>query len=350
MVLVGLALLSWSGRPPATPPNVVLLIGDGMGLAQISAVYIDRPADFVFDRFPVIGLQKTSSADNLVTDSAAAATAMATGVKTYNSAVGLGPDSARLTNLVELAAANDYATGLVATSSLTHATPAAFAAHARLRGMVEGIAADLSTSSLDLLIGGGQRAFERRYDGRNLLDTLRVRGFRVYPTGSRPLRKLDPTTDERLAYFTADQEPVSVREGRRYLPTAATLAMQRLAARRRAGYFLLVEGSQIDWAGHQNDGPTLLAELHDFQRTVARVLDLARKQGNTLVIVTADHETGGLGIGEQSRMGAPRLAFSSKKHTGTVVPVFAAGPGAERFAGIYENTAIFDKLVEVLGW
>ena len=346
--VIVVALLSWSGRAAAPPVNVVLLIGDGMGLGQLSAAYVDRPGEFVFDRFPVIGLQKTTSADNLITDSAAAGTAMATGVKTNNSAIGLGPDSARLTDIVELAAARDYATGIVVSSSLTHATPASFVAHAPLRGMVEQIAEDLSQSPLDLLIGGGQRGFERRYDGRNLLDTLRARGYTVYPAGSRPLRKLTLSPAERLAYFTANEEPPSVLEGRRYLPRAAGLAMRHLHRSGRAGYFLLVEGSQIDWAGHQNDKAMLLAELHDFQRTVARVLDEAAAQGNTLVIATADHETGGLALGRGSRLGAPRLDFSGKKHTGTLVPVFAYGPGSARFSGIYENTAIFDGIREAI--
>ena len=345
--------LYWSGRPcprPATPRNVVLLIGDGMGLDQISAAYVHRPETFVFDRFPVMGLQKTSSSDNLVTDSGAAATAMATGVKTYNSAIGIGPDSSRLVNIVEYAAAAGLATGVVATSSISHATPAAFTAHRRLRGQVEQIALDVARAPLDLFIGGGERYFTQRYDQQNLLDTLRAQDFTVYPSGGRRLRRIDAEVPEKLAYFTAFKEPLSSLAGRRYLPDAAELAMRRLAVRSAKGYFLMIEGSQIDWAGHQNDGAMLLAELQDFQRTVARVLRVAREQGDrTLVIVTADHETGALALGEGSKMGRPVLDFASKKHTGNLVPVFAAGPGAEAFYGIYENTGIFERMRAALG-
>ena len=348
-----LPVVYWCGTPsvvPERPKNVVLLIGDGMGLDQVSAAWVARPEDFVFEQFPVIGLQKTSSADHLVTDSGAGATAMATGVKTYNSAIGIGPDSVRLTNIVELAAAKGLATGVVATSSLSHATPAGFLAHRRLRGQVEQIAADVAAAPVDVLIGGGERYFTQRFDGRNLLDSLRARRFSVHPAGSKSLRRIDPDAAEKLAYFTARKEPVSALGGRTYLPKAATLAMRRLRARSDAGYFLMIEGSQIDWAGHQNDAAMLLAELRDFQRTIRAVLDEASRQGNeTLVIVTADHETGGLAIGRGSRFDRPVLEFATKKHTGNWVPVFATGPGAETFAGVYENTAIFEKMRAALG-
>ena len=335
---------------PAGPRNVVLLIGDGMGLDQVSAAWIDAPDDFVFEQFSVIGFQKTTSSDNLVTDSGAGATAMATGVKTYNSAIGIGPDSSRLTNIVELAAAKGLATGVVATSSLSHATPAGFLAHRRLRGQVEQIAADVATAPVDVLIGGGERYFNQRFDGRDLLDTLRARRFAVYPTGSRALRRIDPDENEKLAYFTSTREPVSALGGRQYLPRAAELAMRRLRARSPKGYFLLIEGSQIDWAGHQNDGAMLLGELWDFQATIWAVLKQAREQGDdTLVIVTADHETGGLALGKGSKWKHPTLDFSTKKHTADLIPVFATGPGAEAFGGIYENTAIFDKMRAALG-
>ncbi|MEL7339257.1 MAG: alkaline phosphatase, partial [Bacteroidota bacterium] len=155
---------------------------------------------------------------------------------------------------------------------------------------------------------------------------------------------------ENLAYFTSDIAPKRKLKGRDYLPEAGEYAAKTLAGRSEEGFFLMIEGSQIDWGGHANNIDYIVSETLDFDETVGRILDFAEQDGQTLVIITADHETGGLGINKGSKMEAGELqvAYTTGGHTADMVPVFAFGPGAEAFGGIYENTAIFDKIKEAL--
>ena len=334
------------------PKNIILMIGDGMGITQISAGMYSNDNRLNLERFSTIGLHKSYSGDNLITDSAAGATAFASGVKTYNGAIGVDLDTLPAVTILEMAEAAGMPTGLVATSSIVHATPAAFYAHARRRQNYEEIAADLLQTDIDFFIGGGAKFFERREtDTRNLSTELRDRGGDVQSFVNTELKDLVVDRAKNLAYYTADGEPLPVSQGRDYLVDASDLAVDFLDERDHddKGFFLMIEGSQIDWGGHSNDSDYIISEMIEFDRAIGAMLNFAQQDGETLVIVTADHETGGYAINNGSRMGEIHGAFTSDYHTADLIPVFAYGPGAERFSGIYENTAIFDKMVQLYG-
>ncbi len=351
-----LSIVGWQSSnlqhtAPVLPKNIILMIGDGMGLAQISASLYHQGNSTILEQFPVTGLQKTSSADNLVTDSAAAATAMACGEKTFNNAVGLDSIGNPCKTLLDEAAERGLSTGIVVTSSIVHATPAAFLAHANARYYYDEIAEGIVKSKLDFFIGGGrQYFFKRDKDNRNLLNELKDQGFSIYDFTHSELGMISPSPAKRFGFFTADNQPPPTAQGRDYLPFAAKMAVKYLPKRSSEGFFLMVEGSQIDWACHANKAVPLLDEMKDFETAIARVLEFARKDGETLVIVTGDHETGGASIVEGSTMRKIKMGFTSNGHTGAMAPVFAFGPGAELFRGIYENNEIHDKIKEALNW
>jgi alkaline phosphatase len=328
--------------------NVILFIGDGMGLSQISAAIYNQPG-FSLERFPVIGFQSTAAADDLITDSAAAATAMATGQKTRNNAIGVDTLLQPLTTIFDVAKGQEMATGVLVTSTLVHATPAAFLAHQSSRSLYEQIASDFAASDVDMLIGGGRQYFDRRSsDDRVLTGELKARGVAVYDYFSNDIFRLNPKTETPFIYFTADNQPLPAFQGRDYLPAATELAINYLGKRSPQGFFLLVEGSQIDWSCHANQPESFFSEMEDFDQALKVALDFALRDKNTLVVVTADHETGGMALNPGSKHRRLSLAFTTNGHTGSMVPVFALGPGCELFRGIYENTAIFEKLKKVL--
>ncbi len=337
-------------QEPPVVKNIILLIGDGMGLTQISsAIYTERK--IALERFPVIGFQKTYSADNLVTDSAASATAIACGQKTKNNSIGIDPNGQPCKTILEEAGEKGLATGLVVTSSIVHATPASFIAHQPSRNFYENIAADIAASNVDLFIGGGKQFFDRRNnDDRNLVKELEEKGVAVYDYFRDNILKVSPSVEKRFAFFTADNQPLPAFQGRDYLPYATRMSLEYLSKRSEKGFFLLVEGSQIDWSCHANQGAPLLSEMEDFDNAILQAFAFAKKDGHTLVIVTADHETGGLAINPGSQMKRLNLKFTTNGHTASMVPVFAYGPGSELFYGIYENTAIYDKMKEALGF
>ncbi|MEM6318827.1 MAG: alkaline phosphatase [Bacteroidota bacterium] len=331
--------------------NIILMIGDGMGLGQITAGMYANGNRLHLEKFPVVGLQKTYSYDNLVTDSAAGATAIACGVKTYNAAIGVDKDTIAVQTILEEAEKKGLKTGLVATSTIVHATPAAFIAHRPLRSMYELIAKDFLKVDVDLLIGGGFKYFNtQRTDGRSLLPQFAQRGYTISSVANDELEGIDMKEVRKFIYFTANDAPIPTASGRDYLPIASKKAAEFLGRNKKKGFFLMIEGSQIDWGGHANDLKYITSELIDFDKAVGRILDFAKKNKETLVIVTADHETGGTAINPKSRMDSLIGAFTSSYHTATMVPVFAYGPNAELFSGIYENTAIHHKMRQALGF
>ena len=351
------ACQSPADKSPRQAKNVILLIGDGMGLTQVSASYYFQEKTPHFSRFPYVGLIRTSASNRKITDSAAGATAFSAGKKTYNAAIGVDPDTLPITTLVELAAARGLKNGLIATSSITHATPAAFYAHVASRNMHEEIAQALPGAGVDFFAGGGLKYFIGRKDGLNYLDTLAQRGYTLDTTAFAP-GEWNP--DGKYGWLLAPDGLPPILEGRGEFLTQATQASLDFLGTHQKGFFLMVEGSQIDWGGHDNNTAYLVSELLDFDRAIGAALDFAEKDGNTLVVVTADHETGGFALsstpkptesgGMSSDYNEITGTFSTGGHTTTLVPVFAYGPGAEAFTGIYENTGIFHKIVAALGW
>jgi alkaline phosphatase len=344
-----------SAIPPASsskkPKNIILMIGDGMGLTQISAGLYANKNKLNLELFPYIGLHKSYPAENgdLITDSAAGATAFAAGEKTYNAAIGVGVDSLPRKTILEMAEEHGLATGLIATCNIAHATPASFIAHIKKRDLYEDIAADFLKTNVDLIIGGGKKYFDRRADNRNLLTELQKKGYYVSNHTQEDLERM-VFPESNVAYFTAEDHPVPAAQGRDYLPLASRLGCDFLKKRNPKGFFMMIEGSQIDWGGHAKNSDYIISEMQDFDQAIGQVLDFAKKDGNTLVIVTADHETGGYSINKGSKMGSIQGAFTTDYHTGCLIPVFAFGPGAENFAGMYENTAIFHKMKALFGF
>jgi alkaline phosphatase len=330
------------------PKNIILLIGDGMAMSQVSAgIYWAGVGKSVFEQFRVVGFHKSHSCDDLVTDSAAGATAFSCGQKTINNAIGMLPNNKPCTTILEDLDSKGYATGMVVSCSAPHATPASFIAHREIRAFTEEIALDYLKTSLDCFIGGGEHFFNARPDKLNLEDTLKNRGYVIRRGNGFGKLPLDGSAPFML--FTADREPPTAVDTRRYLPPATRVAADFLKKRSEKGFFLMVEGSQIDWACHANDANWLRAEMLDFDRTIRQALEFAAADGETLVIVTGDHECGGLALTESPDKKSFNPVFSCKLHTAALVPVFAYGPQAELFSGLYDNTEIYGKMRTALG-
>ncbi len=338
------------------PPNIILLIGDGMGLSQMSSALFYGEQSPNYERFPVVGLSKTSSSSHKITDSAAGATAFSAGTKTYNGAIGMGADSTAVPTLLEDLAQQNWRTGLIATSSITHATPASFYAHVKLRKQEFEIAEQLLTAPVHFFAGGGIRYFSNRLDERNLLQEAEAYRLRIDTNALHP-RKWN--SKDRYGYLLAKGGMPRMLDGRGDFLTAATqMAFSYFDNFGQDPFFLMVEGSQVDWGGHANDGEYLTTEMLDFDQAIGAALDYAEKDGNTLVIVTADHECGGFALvseeidvpfqGSRRDYDSLRFSFTSGGHSATMVPVLAYGPGAEKFSGIYENTAIYAKIKAIL--
>ena len=326
------------------PKNVIFLIGDGMGLGEVSASLFYQDQASNFERFSTIGLIKTSSSSELVTDSAAGATAFASGVKTYNGAIGVDQDSISVGTIIEHLEKNDFNTGLISTSSITHATPACFYAHSKSRNYYEDIALFLPTSNIDFFAGGGLKFFKNRKDGKDLFDALKTNDYDLH-TEELP----ETISEKKQAILLANNSMPKMLEGRGdFLPDATKLALDKFS-NNETGFMLVVEGSQIDWGGHDNDADYLITEQLDFDKTIGVALDFAMQNGETLVLVTGDHETGGFTLAaEKNDYNIIVPKFATGRHSATMIPVFAQGPGASVFGGIYENTAIYHKLMALL--
>lgn len=320
--------------------NIVLLIGDGLGVSQISAAATANHNKLFMEQLPVVGLNKTYSASAYITDSGAAGTAIATGHKTKNQSIGVNADGQPVQSILELAEANGYATGLVSTSKITHATPAAFIAHEKDRNSYEAIAADFLDTDIEVFIGGGEGDFAARKDGQNLVETLQARDYTI----ACSIEQVQNSKGEKLAGLLNEGHLPRYSERGEMLVPATEKALEMLSANKK-GFFLMVEASQIDWGGHENSARYVIEETLDFDRAVGKALEFAVKDGHTLVIVTSDHETGGMSVVNGNfDNGEVTSRFSTGNHSGAMVPVFAFGPKSQLFQGVYENTDIFKKM------
>jgi len=347
---------------PGEVRNVILFIGDGVGTAYWTAARI-AAGRLHLERMRVGGLTDTRGTTGYVTDSAAGATVYATGQRTYNGAIGVGDrcralfaaDSAAvmrdpaacdpLEGVFDVARRAGIATGLVATSSVTHATPAAFGAKVPYRRFEAEIAEQLAANPIDVLLGGGKGFFDGalRRDGRDLWTPL-CRAARCLTDPAQ----LDRYTadDRRLVGLFAPEHLEAAPERRPTLPQMTRVALERLA-RSPEGFFVMVEASQPDWRGHDNAPLSeVVAEMVDFDEAVAVALDFAERTPGTLVLVVADHETGGLALRGVS--GTLTAFYTTTGHTATMTPHFAWGPGAERFGGILDNHEIGRMLLEIV--
>lgn len=318
------------------------MIGDGMGPAQVYSLLLKSREKTAFERFPYSGFSITKSASNEITDSAAGGTAIAVGKKTNNGVVGMNTDSIPVPSMLDIFADQGKKTGVVVTCAVTHATPADFIAHNITRKDNEGIALEIANrDKLDVLFGGGKKYFTERKDGDDLISKMWEKGWNIYDS----LPQIEDN-NARTMVLTCRKHMVKAPERGDYLPKATAKAIEMLD--NENGFFLMIEGSQIDFACHDNDSTTLVEEMIDFNKAIDVVLDFAEKDGNTLVVVTADHETGGLTIVDpDSKYTRTDFKWSTGSHSAVFVPVFSFGPRAELFSGIMDNTEIFNKVVEV---
>jgi len=329
------------------PKNIILMIGDGMGTSQLYSAYVANKGFFNAERCKYIGFSKTYSADNLVTDSGAGGTALACGQKTNNKRIGMTADSIPIKSILHYAEMNNKATGMVATAAITHATPASFIAHEPMRYNYEEIAADFLDTDIDVFIGGGLKHFNKRKDNRNLVDSLKANGYEI----ALNMDEVEAFNGNKLAGLIYEEHPPYFSKGRGDMLRQSSIKAIETLAKNKNGFFLMIEGSQIDWAGHDKDSEILVQEVQDFDNTIGAVLDFAEKNGETLVIIIADHETGGYVITDGDiEKGEVVGEFVTSNHTAVMVPILAFGPQAENFIGFMENIDIFTKMYKAFGF
>ena len=351
--------------------SIILFIGDGMGGGHRLAAQwlaVGKTGTLAMDQLSTKGWAKTGSADSRVTDSAAAATAMASGVKTNNGVVGMDANLNRLTTILEEAKRRGKMVGLVTTTQLSHATPAAFAAHISNRDLMTAIAAKIMAAEVDVLLGGGEDEFlpttesgcfpepGERSDDLNLVKDALYAGY-TYVCDPADFLKVDARSTVKLLGLFADEGMT-----RPFSPTLAEMTQKAIdiLSKSSQGFFLMVESGQIDWASHENDAENAILDTIELDKAVKVALDYAAINANTLIILTADHETGGMGVSLNST-GSPKedgpftmpdgtafyVNWTTTGHTASRVPVTSKGPSSDMLTGIYENTKIFDVMLQV---
>jgi len=356
-VLIVLAVFSRIIAEPAsaenvTPPkNIILFIGDGMGVGHISAAKIEKET-LNLEQFKVLGLLSTQAIDSLITDSPAATTALATGVNTLVGAIGVTPEGDPLKNVLEYSKDRGKGTGLIATSNVTDGTPACFVAHVSSRHMYAEIADAIAELKIDVIMGGGWGYFipknhegSLRQDARDLLSELsQTHEMVMTPQQFRALGK-----PRRLIALLAQENlpPASLRPVP--LIEMTQKAIEALSQYEN-GFFLVVEGSQIDWASHHGNGEQLIEEVIDLDEAVGAALEFAKTDQQTLVLVVSDHETGGYTIlnGSVKKKKVTQASFFTEGHSAAMVPLFAYGPGSEAFAGIHDLAFVGQTLISYL--
>lgn len=359
------------GEPPSrsSAEAIMLFIGDGMGEAHRNAARwseVGQRGALAMDRMPHLGWSHTQNSVGAITDSAAAATALATGVKTTNGRIGQDPAGNPLTTILEQAQARGMAVGLVTNVQMTHATPAAFAAHVPDRNMMTEIASQMMAAEVDVLLGGGEDEFlpagvngcypepGERSDGRNLITEATSAGY-TFVCDAASLAAVDPDSTPKLLGLFADEGM-----SRPYSPTLEEMTQKAIdiLSRDADGFFLMVEGGQIDWASHANNATNTISDTAGFDEAVAVGQAYTASKENVLIIVSADHETGGMSVslaaGEQGPFTMPEgnpfyVSWSSLEHTGADVPTTAQGPWADLLDETYENTYIYDVMRLALG-
>ncbi len=344
----GLGIYAAEKSPTGQPEvkNIIFLIGDGMGVSQVYAGMTAKKHGLCLERAQFVGFSKTYSLDKYITDSAAGGTAIACGVKTTNGTIGMDADGNEVKSMLSYAQDNGMATGVVVTSSVTDATPASFLAHQKNRSMQEEIALDISRSGVDVLIGGGSRFFTKRADKQDLIVQMKEKGYQV----SSSFEEISKISSGKLLALLDTVYVLPYFERGDIIPKYVEKTIQLLDKKGGKGFFLMVEGSQIDGFAHNGDSDCMVEEMLDFDNVIKVAFDYADKNPNTLVVITADHETGGAYLtGGDFHTGEVQVKFGTKGHTGVMVPIFAYGAQASRFAGIQENTAFLSKVLDLLG-
>ncbi len=359
ILAIMLVVPAYSAQPPKSPKNVILMIGDGMGIGQITLARYSLPqpnSKLNMDSMHYAALVKTNSANSVVTDSAAAGTALATGHKTNNGMISTLPAGSKVESILEAAEKIGKATGLVTTTNMTDATPAVFGSHVSSRASQTDIAPQYLADKINVLMGGGRAMFipqsiqgSARTDDMDLLDKARKEGYSVVDNRAD---MISAKGSRLIGLFELGGLTTNAPE-----PTLAEMAQKAIdvLSSDTDGFFLMVEGGQIDWSCHANDSVGAAKQALDFDAAVGKVLSFARKNQNTLVIVTADHETGGLSIlNPDSGQTAVSVGWAANGqhgtnvgHTGNSVALFADGPGSSAFTGMLDNTDVPKKIASL---
>ncbi len=322
--------------------NVIFLIGDGMGLNQILAGDYANRGLSVFN-MKYVGFQHNNALDQFTTDSAAAGSALATGEKNANRHIASSVDGQEYPSLTDWFAGKGLATGVLTLGDAADATPTAFYGHNVERDESDDLTADILKSKVDIVCGSGRKDFTRRNDGRNLMKELKDYGFDIIDDYTQIDAQKGKVLclDERLDEAAGEQNL-------HYLAEATRRTIAQLQKINRDGFFLMVEGAKIDYAGHSMCLPGSVLEMLSFDMAIAEALKFADEDGQTLVVVSADHETGGLVILDGDReTGRIMGLYFGNDHTPTILPVFAYGPHSSEFLGTYENTDIPRKIREL---
>ena len=337
--------------------NVILMIGDGMSLMHIQAAWTCNRGHLWLENAQYTGLSKTPATNRLITDSGSGGTSLATGYKTCYHAVGVDEDGNKLKSLVDYAKEAGKAAGVAVTCRLWDATPCDFLSHNIDRDKEQELIAEMTNSPVDYVFGGGAKFFTNRKDGRNIFKELEKKGYKVI-TSKADLKTIlkDNESYKNCVSSTADNSNCKVYcvpfevdtplpDERGDLLARASIAGMNLLNQNKNGFFMMIEGSQLDDYGHFNQLDMLMKETLDFDQTFGRVIKWAAQDGETLVVVTADHETGGMTVLDGDyKEGRVEVNFSTKNHSGTMVPVYAFGPGSENFSGFMDNTDICWKI------
>ena len=327
------------------PKNIILMIGDGTGLAQIASGYFANNEELTYFNLKHMGWVTTKSATDFTTDSAASGTAYATGQKTYNYAVGVDVDKRPIPNIPERVIKEGVISGVVTTDRMTGATPAAFFAHQPNRGMKDEIWGDLPGSVLRYFAAGDKESFEKAPEATQ--KAIKEAFALVYSLDAPEVK-----TADKVGVLPPKVEAGYIVDGRTdFLPRATRQAIDFLNARKQEGkgFVLMGEGARIDKACHNNEYASAVKELLDFDKAIAEAIRFADEDGNTLVVISADHETSGLAIwnGDPAK-GNVEGVHVSRSHTAIPVPIFAYGPHAQDFMGVQGNEQVAQKILKLL--
>lgn len=345
-------LLASSCFAAQAPRNVIFFIGDGMGIGQLTSARLAAGLEtkFALDSMPVVGLVTTQPLNMVVTDSAAAATALATGSKTENGRIAVLPDGTKLSTICELARDLGKSVGLVTTDTVTGATPAGFVAHVPSRKQEQDIATQMLAFKPDVILGGGRRQFlptdagGKRIDGRNLVIEAKEMGYEAVEDEAQ----LNAAKSPKLLGLFANDIMSDPAAG----PSLSQMTLKAISAlkQNKRGYFLMSEQALTDKCSHANNSASVVDAVRKLDDALRAAVELAAKDKDTLILVTADHETGGLAMKDPAEANARfKAAWIDGNHTGNMVAIFAFGPGSELFAGIHDNTDIPKLIAKLWG-
>ena len=339
--------------PEKVVQNIIFFIGDGMGVTHVTttSIAVNGPdSSLRMEQMQYTGFIKTHSANSLVTDSGAAGTALATGVKTNNGMIAVNPEGKHLTTILEACKKTGMSTGLVATSQISHATPASMGAHVPDRGNQQKIAEQLVENKVDVMLGGGLAYFlpqshekSARKDDKDMLAVAKAAGYTIVQSREELLE-----VEENYVLGVFADQGLTTQPPEPSLAEMTKKAISILS-RNEKGFYLMVEGSQIDWAAHDNNQENVIRQTILFDEAIGVAMDFAKEHGNTLIVVTADHETGGMGLNDGWLSGRDlKTGWTTGGHTGSMVPLFACGPQGALFVGVNDNTYIPQTFAKIL--